>query len=43
MSMNALSYASSISDAKDEINRDYENGNMSEDERNWRFNHVIGF
>lgn len=43
MGMNALGYASSISDAKDEINRDFENGYISEDERNWRLNHVIGF
>lgn len=41
--MNALDYASSVSDAKLEINKEYDNGNISEDERNWRLNHVIGF
>lgn len=41
--MNALSIASSINTAKDNINREYENGYISEDERNWRLNHVMGF
>ncbi len=41
--MNALGYASSVSDAKLDINKEYDNGDISEDERNWRLNHVMGF
>lgn len=41
--MNALGYASSVSDAKLQISKEYDNGNISEDERNWRLNHVMRF
>lgn len=41
--MNALGYASSVSDTKLYISKEYDNGNISEDERNWRLNHVMGF
>jgi len=41
--MNAIGYAASVSDARNEIDREYRDGNISEDERNWRLNHIMGF
>ena len=41
--MNAVDLASSITEARHEVETDYANGNISENERDWRMNHIMGF
>lgn len=41
--MNTLGYAASVSDAKEDIRREYREGNISEGEMKWRLNHVMGY
>lgn len=41
--MNALDLTSCIRDAKEEVNREYENGNITESDRKFRLNHMLGF
>lgn len=41
--MNAVDLTSSIREAKEEINREYENGNITEGERNFQLTHILGF
>lgn len=41
--MNALDLTSSIREAKEEINREYDNGNTTESERDFRLTHILGF
>lgn len=40
--MNTLGYASSVRDAKNEIEREYQEGLIDEGERVWRLAHVMG-
>lgn len=42
-SMNTLGYASCIRDAKSEIEREYQEGLIDEEERAWRLAHVMGY
>lgn len=41
--MNALNLAASIREAKQQIEIDYTNGDISEAERDWRLKHIMGF
>ncbi len=41
--MNALNLAASIREAKQQIEIDYANGDISETERDWRLKHIMGF
>lgn len=41
--MNNLGYASSVRDAKSEIEREYQEGLIDEEERDWRLAHIMGF
>jgi len=41
--MNALDLGASISEAKQEIEREYEEGSISQEERDWRMDHILGY
>lgn len=41
--MNALGYSVSISNAKEEIEKEYKNGNISKVERDRRLNHIMSY
>lgn len=43
ITMNAVDLASCITEARHEVETDYANGNISETERDWRMNHIMGF
>lgn len=41
--MNALDLGASISEAKQEIEREYEEGSISQEELDWRMDHILGY
>lgn len=41
--MDALDLSTSIREAKEEIQKKYDNGFISEDERNYQIEHLLGY
>lgn len=41
--MNALDLTASINDAKQLINEEYQNGEITESERDYKLEHILGY